>query len=304
MFCTTMAAQNVTANQNQQIINVNVPVIEKKVYVDRYRTVYVNKPINRKARKMPAPVQLLGYLWVYPEDLGDFKQVPVGVIQTINEQAPYGRNNWRIPTPDELSVMEANAEKIGLGSEIYLATDHRNGILRMVSTGLSVKEKKAKLDAIISSGQGHRIGNTIWHSQVLKKGTQVVFKPEEIFNPAKGVNLLPQEWRIPTIDEVVALCEHFGNDAIKVWNFLENITSNIIKKNDDIRHYAPGWVGHSNDNSGYLLYWDSYDKENSIKVVRFYLGSTDNAPRIEYDEDVYKNSIRAYLIGVYDGPYK
>lgn len=60
LFCSTAVAQNVTANQNQQVINVNVPAIEKKVYVEKYRTVYVEKP--RVARKLDAPVKLLGFL--------------------------------------------------------------------------------------------------------------------------------------------------------------------------------------------------------------------------------------------------
>ena len=127
-----LKAQPVSINQQQQNININVPVIEKPVYIERYRTVYVNKP--RVARKLDKPVLLLGYLWVYPEDLGNFRQVPVSVINSVNAQKPYGRDNWRIPTPDELAVLEANADRIGLGDDIYLATDHCNGVLRMVST--------------------------------------------------------------------------------------------------------------------------------------------------------------------------
>lgn len=49
--------QNAVIQQNQQNVNINLPVIEKPVYVERYRTVYINKP--RVARRLEEPVQLL-----------------------------------------------------------------------------------------------------------------------------------------------------------------------------------------------------------------------------------------------------
>lgn len=133
--------------QNQQNVNINVPVIEKKVYIDRYRTVYVDRPQpKRVAKKLAAPICLYGYLWVYTEDIGNFKTQSdaLEVIRNINAQAPFGRDTWRIPSSAELSVLEQNAEKIGLGEDIYLAEDHRNGVLRMVSTGPTVAERKAE----------------------------------------------------------------------------------------------------------------------------------------------------------------
>ena len=144
LFCSYCFGQ-VSIQQNQQNVNINVPVIEKTVYVDRYRTVYVDRPQpKRVAKKLSAPVLLLGYLWVYPEDIGNFKQHPLDVIKNINAQNPHGRNNWRIPTHDELMVMEANADKVGLGDDMYMATSHSNGLLRLVSTGQSVAEQKAE----------------------------------------------------------------------------------------------------------------------------------------------------------------
>lgn len=132
--------------QQQQNVVVNPVVIEKPVYIERYRTVYVDKPQPKRiARKLSAPVQLLGYLWVHTEDLGDFKSQPHSVIANVNAQSPYGRNNWRIPTPDELAVMEKNADKIGLGDDIYMATNSSNGVLRLVSTGKSVAEKEQEV---------------------------------------------------------------------------------------------------------------------------------------------------------------
>lgn len=146
IYCTAnkVCAQNYNQNVNQNTVIINnQPVIEKKEYIIKYRTVYVDKPQPRRiARKLAAPICLLNYLWVYPEDLGTYEDSPDGIISQINRQGQYGRNNWRVPTSDELRLMENYAKKCGLGDGIYLATSHRNGILRLVSTGASIQEQK------------------------------------------------------------------------------------------------------------------------------------------------------------------
>lgn len=200
LFCATAVAQNVTANQNQQVINVNVPVIEKKVYVDRYRTVYVEKP--RVARKLDAPVKLLGYLWVYPEDIGNFNNVPVDVLFNINNTKPYGRSDWRMPTPDELSILENNADAIGLGDGIYLATDHRNGILRLVATDN------------IDYSKCVRIGDTYWSK--CNFGTIQESEAGRPLTYQEAVDKAPAGYRLPTEDEALNLIYSgeawFGNE--------------------------------------------------------------------------------------------
>lgn len=158
--CITTNAQNYSVNQNQQTVNINVPVIEKKVYVDRYRTVYVGVPSTRRiARKLGAPVQLHDYLWVYPEDLGEFKRQSDAyeIIKHINKNHQYGRNTWRIPTPGELALLEQNGDYIGLGDHIYLATNHANGVLRLVSTGPSVDEQNKENERLARMEQQRRI---------------------------------------------------------------------------------------------------------------------------------------------------
>ncbi len=140
---------NVNQNQNTVIVN-NQPVIERVKYIEKYRTVYVEKPQpKRYARTLSAPVCLVGSIWVYIEDLGDFQSQydAMEIIQHLNARGAYGRNNWRIPTPAELTLMEKNADKIGLGDGIYMATSHRNGILRPVSTGPSIQQQKSAQNA-------------------------------------------------------------------------------------------------------------------------------------------------------------
>lgn len=191
VFVLTLAinvySQSYTINQQSQQVNINVPVIEKPVYIEKYRTVFVEKP--RKARKLEKPILLLGYLWVYPEDLGNFKQVPVGVINSINAQKPYGHNNWRIPSPDELVVMEANAEKIGLGDDIYLATDHRNGVLRLVA----IEGEDLNMANYV------KVGKTYWMKTNLGARSSREFGSEVSYEDA--VKYCPAGHRLPTKEE-------------------------------------------------------------------------------------------------------
>lgn len=145
-LCCIVTAQNYNTQvqQNSVVIN-NQPVIERVQYIERYRTVYVEKPQpKRRARRLTAPVCLVGEIWVYTEDLGDFKchSDAQEILNRLNRGGTFGRSNWRIPTPAELALMENYAEDCGLGDGIYLATDHRNGILRPVSTGPSVSEQQ------------------------------------------------------------------------------------------------------------------------------------------------------------------
>ena len=228
----TASAQSYTVNQQSQQVNINVPVIEKPVYIERYRTVYVNKP--RKARKLSEPVLLLGYLWVYPEDLGSFKQVPISVIKSVNAQRPYGRNNWRIPTPDELAVLEANAERIGLGDDIYLATDHRNGTLRLVAIDGEYE------DCV-------KVGNTYWKktnlgaSRATNAGSTVTYEDALRFCPAG--------YRLPTRAEYEALIAS-GQASF------EKINEN---RSADLYFPAMYYEGHTPDMAYYPTYnYDGY----------------------------------------------
>lgn len=241
MCCVTMVEvfgqnynQNVNQNVNQNTVIINnQPVIEKKEYIIKYRPVYINKPTpKRVARKLPAPVCLLNYLWVYPEDLGNYDTEPGDIIRRINQQGLYGRNDWRVPSPEELRLMENYADKCGLGDGIYLAASHKNGILRLVSTGKSIQEQNrddylaeqrrreyeqkqyeaeqrrrqeaaaaaakvyqqsvAAQSALISSGNAILNGNLIWATK--NKGANNAYE--------KGIAYLDilctDNWRLPT----------------------------------------------------------------------------------------------------------
>ena len=104
-------------NQNQQNININVPVIEKPIYIEKYRTVYIEKP--RVAKQFAEPIVILGYLTVFPRDLGYYSSQPHDLISSLNRSKTFGKNNWRLPTEEELRLMESYADEIGLGDDIY-----------------------------------------------------------------------------------------------------------------------------------------------------------------------------------------
>lgn len=76
--------------------------------------------IVRKLSTMTASAKeafvLYGYFKVYPEDLGKFDtyQEFESIIKGINQQGLYGSNKWRLPTVDELSILNNNYELLGL----------------------------------------------------------------------------------------------------------------------------------------------------------------------------------------------
>lgn len=98
--------QNIIIQQNNQPVQKEVVVKEKVV------PVY----IKEKPQQPIQPICLHGYLYVYPEDLGEFNKEPVEIINAINKSKAYGRSTWRIPTNEELSIMENNRSRLGMKS--------------------------------------------------------------------------------------------------------------------------------------------------------------------------------------------
>lgn len=219
-----VVSQNNNVNTNNNVNNVtinNQPVIERVQYITKYRTVYVDKPQpKRYARKLSSPVCVLGTIWIYVEDLGEFKSQTDAreIIAHLNQMGAYGRNDWRIPTSAELTVMEQNADKIGLGDGIYMATCHRNGILRPVSTGPSISQQNASYNQqlennrrleeekrkrqqeqqnIIRLGQGLSDGNQlIWATKNV--GASSVQEKGSVFS-----EYIPNgRWRLPSSAEL------------------------------------------------------------------------------------------------------
>ncbi len=86
-------------------------------------------------------VTLLGYLHIYPGDLGRFNSIPNSLINEINSQKLHGYETWRVPTQDELSIMRANADQIGMSNGSYISSNgNTSGKLRLVATDRSKRE--------------------------------------------------------------------------------------------------------------------------------------------------------------------
>lgn len=98
----TLSAQNIIIQQNNNQQAPKEKIIEKKIYV----------PVEKK-EDPKQPICLHGYLYVFPEDLGRFREYPSKMINMLNKSKPYGRGNWRLPTLEELQMMEQNSYKLG-----------------------------------------------------------------------------------------------------------------------------------------------------------------------------------------------
>ena len=138
---------NNSVNQNTVIIN-NTPIVEKTKVIEKVKTIVVEKPAlkpKRYARTLPSPVCILNSLWIYTEDLGCHNRYSAPeIVEMLNRTEAHGRNDWRVPTEAELSLMMQNADAIGLGDGPYLFEGCRyEALLRPVSTGLTVAQQNA-----------------------------------------------------------------------------------------------------------------------------------------------------------------
>ncbi|MBQ5595058.1 MAG: hypothetical protein IIU78_05055 [Alistipes sp.] len=105
------------------------PVIEKK----------------NNIRKRTEVEVVLGYLKVYPTELGVFPSAPNTVIAQINRQHLYDYDTWRIPTIEELALLRANDY---LSDETYISssTAKSSGIVLLVTDdNETYSQKQARL---------------------------------------------------------------------------------------------------------------------------------------------------------------
>lgn len=78
--------------------------------------------LDSSIKKENSSVQVLyDYLYVFPEDLGSFSSCPTGVIDITNRNNLYGYNDWRLPTEEEVSIMEANSTLLHLDKGVNYA---------------------------------------------------------------------------------------------------------------------------------------------------------------------------------------
>lgn len=268
----------------------NLPTIDEPQYNNRFRLkgAFSRTALpERNARKLSAPILINGYLLVYNEDLGYFNQHPDGVISQLNKHRQFGKDNWRIPTPDELSMMEDNAEQIGMGSGIYMCTTHANGVLRLVSTEGDY-------------GNLVKVGNTYWMKTNL--GAMDEKEPGTLVTYSEAVRNCPKGYRLPTkyeYDELIAQGKAcFGgfyrtSERNALLYFPFSRTYNESYEYDLIKGYLSHSIG-----DGY--YWTS---TKNTQGTPYYMGFSYNiskcqeksepATRMDYYEE--KMSVRYVL---------
>ena len=100
-------------------------------------------------------VVLHGYLKLYPEDLGEYKNTPYTLIRKINDSISYGYDSWRLPTEEEIDIIRSNRYLSGLK---YMTQSDPRGVLLLVTTKEPKKERIklpiAKQDISLHGGIG------------------------------------------------------------------------------------------------------------------------------------------------------
>ncbi len=83
-------------------------------------------------RKRTEVEVVLGYLKVYPQDLGLFPYEPTTVIAQVNKQHLYDYDTWRLPLTEELALLRTN-NYIGKGKYMSKEDSNSSGILLLVT---------------------------------------------------------------------------------------------------------------------------------------------------------------------------
>lgn len=88
-------------------------------------------------------ITLFGYLHVFPNDLGKFESEPKNIISNINENQTFGYCTWRIPTKEELSLLQSN--NIVSSGITYMSKDgNDSGMVRLVTDEAKCSEIKVQ----------------------------------------------------------------------------------------------------------------------------------------------------------------
>lgn len=77
------------------------------------------------------PIVIMGYLKVYPQELGEFDSEPQNVISRINESNQYGYSTWRLPTEEELSLIRG--QKVIYDNKDYMSQSRSSGTVLLVT---------------------------------------------------------------------------------------------------------------------------------------------------------------------------
>ncbi len=204
------------------------------------------------------PVLLYDYLMVFPNDLGMFRTSPTSIIANINSNNTYGRNNWRLPTREELSIIRNSATIIPgyqniryMTSDGYITYDTPVAV-RLVSI-VSVEEKEeCRLNEMLKKGLGrdgiYKVGD--YYNQKGKEG--IVFYVSNGGKNGLIINLKHRVcdrwgatsycsqqgngWRLPTLEE--------GQMIAKVSRLIDSGLESVgANKLDESCYWTQSWHG-------------------------------------------------------------
>lgn len=88
---------------------------------------------------------VLGYLKVFPNELGEFTGNPTTVIAQVNKQAMHDYDTWRLPYDEELVLLRANGM---IDNSAYMTTSNSSGsgiVLLVTDATETYSEKQSRL---------------------------------------------------------------------------------------------------------------------------------------------------------------
>lgn len=160
-----------------------------------------SKPSTTVTAKTRSSVEnVLGYLKVFPNELGTFQSEPSTVISQINKQAKYGYNNWRIPTNEELSLLKANNY---LGSGDYMTRESKSGKVLLVTDGKDYKTLQAEEQTRIKAEQEKKERRKLERrNQLIKEGYVDLGLPSGTFWNESGREYSPFDFNLGKNEDV------------------------------------------------------------------------------------------------------
>lgn len=191
---------------------------------------------SSSVRKRTTVEVIMGYLKVFPTELGVFPSEPTSVIAQINNQHMHDYDTWRIPTAEELALLRANGY---LKDAAYMSksTSSSRGIVLLVTDNNETylqKEARLKEEARlreearvrkqqIADGKGdngvYKVG--YYYNVDGKKGVVFEVTPDGKHGKMVRINQAPSKmdwysakswcsnlgngWRLPTKDELLVI---------------------------------------------------------------------------------------------------
>lgn len=160
---------------------------------------------SSSVRKRTTVEVIMGYLKVFPTELGVFPSEPTSVIAQINNQHMHDYDTWRIPTAEELALLRANGY---LGDAIYMSsqTASSKGIVLLVTDSSETYSQKANHrynvgDVYDKKGVVFEVSADGKHGKIISlSGTKCNW-----YDAEKWCSNLGSGWYLPSKKELLAI---------------------------------------------------------------------------------------------------